>query len=58
MKRKLKLKKEVKEVLIFVIFGVVFLSFTIWLIKDNQKAYDECMSKHNDKNFCHRLIEF
>lgn len=55
--KRYKLKKEVKEILLFAIFVVAFLGLTIALIKDNYKGYEECINNGNSENFCHRLIE-
>lgn len=53
----MKLKKEVKEVILFIIFGVVFL-FAVYMIgKTGMDAYNDCMSKYNDSNYCHKLME-
>lgn len=53
----MRLKKEIKEKLIYVglIIGII-LSLTI-IAFTGEKAYEECMNKHNDVNFCHKLVE-
>lgn len=53
----MKLKKEVKETLIFI--GVIATLMLLLAIptKMGNDAYNDCMSKHNDKNFCHKLME-
>lgn len=55
---RLVLKKEVKETLIIMLLLIISILLMIWIGKSNEKAYEDCMSKHNDKNFCHKLIEF
>lgn len=53
----MKLKESVKEKLI--IIGLIILSILLLIIigKYDKETYEDCMSKHNDKNFCHKLVE-
>lgn len=53
----MKLKKEVKEKLIIIgMVAIMLLSLNI-VAKTGENAYNDCMSKNNDVNFCHKLIE-
>lgn len=53
----MKLKTEVKEKLIIV--GLIILSILLLIAigKYDKETYNKCMSEHNDKNFCYKLIE-
>ena len=53
----MKLKKEVKEKLIITGMVVLMLLSLNIVTKTGEKAYNDCMSKNNDANFCHKLIE-
>ena len=57
--KRYKLKKEVKEVLVFgVVTAAVILMIAIFA-KSSKQAYEECLiQNNNDINFCHRLIEW
>ena len=55
--KRYKLKESVKEKLIIMgLIAIGILSLTI-TTKLGEDAYNDCMSKHNDNNFCHRLME-
>lgn len=53
----MKLKKQVKEKLIITGMVVLMLLSLNVIAKTGEKAYNDCMNKNNDANFCHRLIE-
>lgn len=53
----MKLKESVKEKLIIMgLLVIMILSLNI-IVKIDSDAYNDCMSKHNDKNFCYKLVE-
>lgn len=54
----MKLKKEVKETLIFGVIAAVIILMVAVFSKSSKEAYEECLIKNNNNvNFCHRLIE-
>lgn len=54
----MKLKKEVKETLIFGAIAATLILMVAVFTKTSKQAYEECLIKNNnDVNFCHRLIE-
>lgn len=57
MKIKLKLKKEVKEILILGVIATIAILLVAAITKSSKEAYEECLIKNNnDVNFCHELI--
>lgn len=54
----MKLKKEVKQILAFSILTLVAIIGFIYVIKNSNNAYEECLIKNNnDVNYCFRLIQ-
>lgn len=54
----MKLKKEVKEILLFGVIAAALILMVAIFTKSSKEAYEECLIKNNnDVNFCHRLIE-
>lgn len=54
----MKLKKEVKETIIFIGVAVTLILMVAVFTKTSKQAYEECLIKNNnDTNYCHRLIE-
>ena len=54
----MKLKKEVKEILLFGVIAAALILMVVIFTKTSKEAYGECLIKNNnDVNFCHRLIE-
>lgn len=54
----MKLKKEVKETIIFIGVAAVLIIMCAVFTKTSNNAYEKCLIENNNNvNFCHRLIE-
>lgn len=54
----MKLKKEVKESIIFMGVAATIILMVAIFSKTSREAYEECLvDNNNNVNFCHRLIE-
>ena len=55
--KRYKLKKEVKEILLFGVIAAALILMVAIFTKSSKEAYEECLIKNNnDINFCHELI--
>ena len=55
--KRYKLKKEVKEILIFGVIAATLIIMVAGVNKSSKEAYEECLiNNNNDVNFCHELI--
>ena len=56
--KRYKLKKEVKEILLFGVIAAVLIIMCAVFTKTSNNAYEKCLIENNNNvNFCHRLIE-
>lgn len=54
----MKLRKEVKEILLFGVIAATLILMVAVFAKSSKQAYEECLIKNNNNvNFCHELIE-
>lgn len=55
--KRYKLKKEVKEILIFGVIATIAILLVAAVNKSSKEEYEECLiNNNNDVNFCHELI--